>query len=88
MELGRRTTASFQPHKKRLISPPTLTHYDPNAKIGYFVGTLQNARAWDKPMAWIRVNGTALHFRIDSGADVTVISHDDLKPSEYLLVKK
>jgi len=43
---------------------------------GYFVGTLQNARAWDKPMAWIRVNGTALHSRIDSGADVTVISHD------------
>jgi len=46
---------------------------------GYFVGTLQNARAWDKPVAWIRVNGTALHFRIDSGADVTVIPHDDFK---------
>jgi len=46
---------------------------------GYFVGKLQNARAWDKPMAWIRVNGTALHFRIDSGAHVTVISHDDFK---------
>jgi len=45
----------------------------------YFVGTLQNARAWDKPMAWIRVTGRALHFRNDSGADVTVISHDDFK---------
>ena len=33
MALGRRTTASLQSHKKRLISPPTLTHYDPNAKI-------------------------------------------------------
>ena len=46
---------------------------------GYFVGTLKNARAWDKAMAWIRVNGTASHFRIDSGDDVTVISHDDFK---------
>jgi len=32
LALGRRTTASLQSHKKRLISPPTLTHYDPNAK--------------------------------------------------------
>jgi len=57
---------------------------------GYFVGTLQNARAWDKPMAWIRVNGTALHFRIDSGAGVTVTSYDfkRLPSSEYSLVKK
>jgi len=46
----------------------------------YFVGTLQNARACDKPMAGIRVNDTVLHFRIDSEADVTVISHDDFKP--------